>query len=159
MGFGELPGFPHPPGPACLSNDHLYFTEFLVQVAEVPWLQGRRSQARSHTSLCPSLAENEQQEPSWAAAGSELSHLTALRPSAPGRAPPVLAPGAGVPRLWCGSAPRVGAPLQQASVLRSFVTHPPHHLPSSGWMSTGAHLGCISESPVVLIAVYLLEHF
>lgn len=88
--------------------------------------RGRQFLRPGIISLSPCLADSGQQEPSLAPASPGLSYFTALPSSPPGRVPLCSSTRASILGLWYGSAPRVGAPLGQASVLRSLVTHPHH---------------------------------
>lgn len=76
------------------------------------------------------------QEPSLAAAGSDLSCFTVLPSSPPGRVLLCSSSRAGDLWLCYGCTPSIAASLGQTSVLSSLVMHP-HHPILSSWMSTG----------------------
>ena len=120
---------------------------------------GKVSSSGQESPAYVPVSDSEQQEPSLAAAGSDLSCFTVLPSSPPGRVLLCSSSRAGDLWLCYGCTPSLVASLGQTNVLSSLVMHPHHPILSRELDEHWVPILAICQNHWLLTAVYLLEHF
>lgn len=155
-GATELPSLLHLPRPTCQQQSPLFCWVFMFKSQKHHGCREDGSSGQSHTSLSSWLVDNEQQEPSWATAGSELSFS---HPSLPVGAPLFLSTRDWsfmvviwlCPQCW-------GLPWG-----RTFSSAALSHIPTApSWIESWMNTGYRSWLYVRISSgtyCYLLEHF